>query len=253
MSVADQSPTETAVTGLLGLAIGLALWSAVVAAFDLPAYLLPAPSAVAGELAAHPDLYLRNAWVTLQKILLGGGLGALLGFLAGTVIGHSAILRATLLPYIVSVRVLPKIAIAPVLLIYFGLGYETAILFVVLVAFFPMVITTAASFHRVPDRHRDLVASVNASPLAAFLRVRLPFALPDVFAGLKQTLVLSVVGAIIAEWVVSTSGLGYLVLIAGESVQTTMLVATLLVLFALGLGLYGCVAIVQRWLPYGRF
>lgn len=250
MSTAYGTPRQLLVTSLAGILAGILLWSLVVTLFDPPAFLLPDPTSVATQLTDHPNLYFDATVATTQKIIVGGGLGIILGFIAGTAIGLVPLLRTILLPYLIALRVLPKIAVAPVLLIYFGLGYQTAIIYVILVAFFPMTITTAAGYQRLPTRHHDLARSVAAGPLTTFLRVRLPYALIDVFAGLKQTVALAVVGAIIAEWVVSTSGLGYLILIAAESVQTASVLAALIVLFALGFSLYGSVALLQRAVPF---
>jgi NitT/TauT family transport system permease protein len=123
---------------------------------------------------------------------------------------------------------------------------QTAILFVAIIAVFPVAISTAAGFERVPERHLDLLESVAANPRRTLLGVEARYALPDVFAGLKQAAALSVIGAIVAEWIVSTSGLGYLILVASETVQTTVLLAALLLLLAVGLAIYGSVALFQR-------
>jgi NitT/TauT family transport system permease protein len=151
-----------------------------------------------------------------------------------------------LLPYLVAARVLPKVAVAPLLLLYIGLGFDTAVLFVALVAFFPMVVSTLAGVQRTPETQLDLMRSVDAGRLRTFLAVELPFALPDVFAGVKQSMTLAVVGATIAEWVVATEGLGYLILVASENVQPDVMLASLVVLVTIGLTLYGAVVALQR-------
>ena len=246
MSVADRVRGGQAGLPLVALLAGVALWWAATVAFAVPPYLLPAPASVAERLAGRPGLYLSAAWVTTQRIAVGGGAGLVAGF--GLAVGIVSVpwLRRAVLPYLVALRVLPKIAVAPVLLIYLGTGFTTAAVFVALVAFFPMVVSAAAGLDRVPDRHRDLLASVRADPVDGFLSVTIPFALPDLFAGAKQSVTLAVVGAVVAEWVVATDGLGALILLGVEDVQTDVVLAALLVLFALGLGLYGLVATVER-------
>ncbi len=246
MSATPIRPHRLAGISLAGVVVGIVAWWAITVALQPPAYLLPPPSSVAGRLAGNPDLYLRNAAITLEKILVGGSLGAVAGILLGSLIAHVELLRNALMPYLVTMRVLPKIAIAPVLLLYLGLGMETAVLFVAIISVFPVVISTAAGFERVPDRHLDLLNSVDADPISVFVRVRARYALPDVFAGLKQAVALAVIGAIVAEWILSTSGLGYLILVSAENLQTSVLLAALALLLVVGLGLYGAMAGIQR-------
>lgn len=250
MSVADRVPVARAALPVLALAAGVAAWWAATAAFPVPAYLLPTPASVLERLVDRPGLYLSAAWVTAQRVAVGGGIGLGAGFALAVGIVSVPWLRRAVLPYLVALRVLPKIALAPVLLIYLGTGFATAVVFVALVAFFPMVVSAAAGLERAPDRHRDLLASVRADPVDGFLAVTVPFALPDLFAGAKQSVTLAVVGAVVAEWVVATEGLGALILLGVEDVQTDVVLAALLVLFALGLGLYGLVAAAERRLTW---
>ncbi len=246
MSVAQRVPAPSVTLPGTALAVAVACWWAATVAFGLPPYVLPSPVAVGGRLLDSPALYAANALSTFRRVVLGGGLGVLVGTLLAVLVVHVPFARRALVPYLVAARVLPKIAIAPVLLIYLGTGATTGLLFVALVAFFPMVVSTVAGLERAPEPHRDLFASVDAGPLATFLHLRVPHALPDAFAGLKQATTLGVVGSVVAEWVVSTEGLGALILFALEDVQTDVLLAALVVLFALGLGLYGAVALVER-------
>jgi len=246
VSVADRVPAAGSGLPLLALAAGIALWWAATATFSVPPYLLPPPASVAERLVGRPELYLSAAWVTTGRVLVGGGVGLIAGFGIAVAIVSVPWLRRAVLPYLVALRVLPKIAVAPVLLIYLGTGFTTAAVFVALVAFFPMVVSATAGLERVPERHRDLLTSVRAGPVDGFLAVTVPFALPDLFAGAKQSVTLAVVGAVVAEWVVATDGLGALVLLGVEDVQTDVVLAALLVLFALGLGLYGLVAATER-------
>ncbi|MDZ5809965.1 ABC transporter permease [Halorubrum sp. AD140] len=237
---------------LVGLAAATAAWWAIVAAFDVPSYLLPPPDAVAAVIAGNPGLFVRNAVATAEKVAIGGTVGIAIGFVLAALIAHLPWLRRAVYPYLVTVRVLPKIAIAPLLLIYVGTGTTTAVVFIGLIAFFPMVLSTAAGFDRVPDEQRDLLRSVDAGSLDAFLRLELPYAVPDLFAGLKQSVTLAVIGAVVAEWIVADSGLGYLILLASENVQVDLMLAALAVLVALGLSLYGLIVLTQRrvgWEP----
>lgn len=246
MSVAERLPARSVVLPASGLVAGVLLWSLSTAAFSVPSYLLPAPRQVVARFAANPELYVQSARTTATRILVGGAGGVAVGFAVGVVVAHVPLLRRALLPYLVVARVLPKIAVAPILLIYLGTGFETGVGFVALIAFFPMVVNTVAGLDAVPDRYDDLFASVDAPSRSVLVHLRLPYALPDVFAGLRQSVTLAVVGAVVAEWIVSTEGLGALMLFALEDVQTDVMFASLLLLFAEGFVLYGVVAAVER-------
>ncbi|WP_248896014.1 ABC transporter permease [Haloplanus halobius] len=246
MSVADRVPLPDVVLPVSALVAAVAGWWALVVGFAVPPYLLPSPTAVATRLVDNPDLYLSHATETLRKIVAGGAAGIAVGFSLALVVSAVPVLRRAIYPYLVAARVLPKIAIAPIFLIYFGVGFGTAVLFVALVVFFPVVVGTAAGLDRTPDAHLDLLRSVDADPLRTFLAVRLPHALPDVFAGVKQAVTLAVVGAVVAEWILSNDGLGALILVASENVQVDVMLAALVVLLPMGLLLYGGVTLCQR-------
>lgn len=250
MGLQDRVPAADVTLPAGALAGGVLAWWTATVLLAVPPFVLPSPVAVGERLIDSPGLYLRNAVATLAKVLVGGAVGGGGGVLVAVAVAKLPPVRRALFPYLVAARVLPKIAIAPVLLLYLGIGFETAVLFVAAVAFFPMAVSTAAGLERTPERQRDLLRSVNAGPLRTFLTVELPFALPDVFAGLKQSVTLAVVGAVIAEWIVATDGLGYLVLVGSETVQVAVMLAALAVLVVLGVALYGAVALVQRRLAW---
>lgn len=246
MQVADRISLPSVVLPVVALAVGVATWWAAVLAFEIPAYLLPAPDAVAARLAARPELYLNNALITLRTVAVGGLVGAGFGFVAAVAVVHSTAFRRAVYPYLVAARVLPKIAIAPVLLVFLGTGRATAVTFVALIAFFPTFVDAAAGLDETPDRYLDLLESVDAGPFRTFAFVRIPAALPAVFAGLKQSAALAVVGAVVAEWILTDEGLGFLVLVGAENVQPAAVLAAVLVLFVEGFFVYGLVALIQR-------
>ncbi|EMA59845.1 ABC transporter permease [Halorubrum lipolyticum] len=229
-----------------GLLAATGAWWALVAALNVPSYLLPPPDAVAAVIVGNPGLFVRNAVATAEKVALGGSVGIAGGFVLAVAIARLPWLRRAVYPYLVTVRVLPKIAVAPLLLIYLGTGTATAVVFIGVIAFFPMVLSTAAGLDRTPTEHRDLLRSVDAGALDTFLRLELPYAVPDLFAGLKQSVTLAVIGAVVAEWLVADSGLGFLILLGSENVQVDLMLAALTVLVALGLSLYGLLVLVQH-------
>ena len=230
----------------VALAVGVLGWWAATTVGNVPAFLLPSPAAVAAQLLGNPALYAHNAAETLETVVRGGAVGVAAGFALALLVAYLPWFRTAVFPYLVAVRVLPKIAVAPLLLIYLGTGAETAVVFVALITFFPLVLNAAAGLERAPSAHRDLLRSVDAGPLERIVYVDLPYALPDVFAGLKQSVTLAVVGAVVAEWVIADRGLGFLILMGSENVRPDVMLAALAVLLALGLALYAAVVLVQR-------
>lgn len=251
-SIPVSVPIRAVVLPTVALSLGVMAWWVATELIGIPPFLLPAPAAVATQLTDSPGLYVRNALYTLEKIVYGGVSGIVAGFTLALFVTTVGSLRRAIYPYLVTMRVLPKLTIAPVLLIYLGIGFRTAVVFVALVTFFPMVVSTVAGLDNTPKSYLNLLESVDAGPLRTFLSVRLPYALPDVFAGLKQSVALAVVGAVVAEWIVADRGLGFLVLFAFENVQTDVMTAALVVLFVEGWILYGTVVLVQRFVLWGR-
>lgn len=224
----------------------VALWWTITLVADVPPFVLPPPDAVAARLLGNPALYLANAWYTLEKVAYGGTIGVVSGTVLAVFVAYVPWFRRAVYPYLVTVRVLPKLAIAPLLLIYVGTGMATAIVFIALITFFPLVLNVAAGLDRAPPAHRDLLRSVNAGSIERFLYVDVPYTIPDFFAGLKQSVTLAVVGAVVAEWVVADGGLGFLVQMGSENVRPDVVLAALVVLLLEGLLLYGLVVVAQR-------
>lgn len=235
-----------AVYPAIALCLGVVCWWAIALVTDVPSFVFPPPDAVVARLVGNPGLYLTNAWYTLEKAVYGGAIGVASGIALAAFVAYVPWFRRAVYPYLVTVRVLPKLAIAPLLLIHIGTGMATAVVFVALITFFPLVLNTAAGLDRAPTEHRELLRSVDAGPLERILYVDAPHAIPDVFAGLKQSVTLAVVGAVVAEWVVADNGLGFLVLMGSENVRPDIMLAALLVLLVEGLLLYGAVVLAQR-------
>ncbi|WP_306061450.1 ABC transporter permease [Natronococcus wangiae] len=235
-----------AIYPVTALFVGVTCWWAITLATEVPPFVLPPPNAIVVRLAGNPLLYLTNAWYTLWKVVYGGTIGITAGIALAVFVAYVPWFRRAIYPYLVTVRVLPKLAIAPLLLIYLGTGMTTAIVFIALITFFPLVLNTAAGLDRASAEYHELLRSVDASPLERILYVDVPYAIPDVFAGLKQSVTLAVVGAVVAEWVVADNGLGFLILMGSENVRTDIMLAALFVLSIEGLLVYGAVALAQR-------
>lgn len=233
---------------LLLFVVFVAAWEGAVRLFAIPAIVVPSPVAVAkalhrgfasGELIEHFQ-------VTFAEVIFGYAIGASVGFALGVAIGLFPFLERTLYPYIVAFQTLPKVAIAPIIVIWFGYGIESKIVITAAIAFFPVVANTIVGLRAVPVDQVELMAAFTASRWQVFRMARLPHALPYVFVGLDVAVVLSVIGAIVGEFVGSQAGLGYLILQRNFHLDMAGVFAILIVLSAMGIGLHLAVNFVRR-------
>jgi NitT/TauT family transport system permease protein len=231
-----------------GLAIILTAWQIVTMIDLVPSFLLPSPSAVASRFARGlSDASLaRHTLVTLSEVLAG----LLLGVLAATVLGYSiaksAALERLLSPYIVASQAIPIVAIAPLLVIWFGPGRISKVLIAALIVFFPVLVNTVVGVRSVPQDLRELMRSLRASRWQTFSRLEIPAALPVLLGGLKIGATLSVIGAVVGEFVGADEGLGFLVNIGRGLYDTALVFVAVFLLIAMALALYGLVAWFER-------
>lgn len=211
-------------------------------------YILPKPTDILSRIFDAPGLLWDNTRVTLVETLVGFGIGVLIGVALAIPITYSRTARNALYPLIVASQAVPKVAIAPLLVVWLGLGITPKLAVVALMVFFPVVVTAAEGFGSVDRSLLDLLRSVHASEWQIFRRVRLPHAMPQLFSGLKIGITLAVVGAVVGEWVGADSGLGYLILHANTLLDTTLLYAALVVLVAMGVVLFILVEVAERLL-----
>jgi NitT/TauT family transport system permease protein len=224
----------------------LILWSAGVGVFEIPDYLLPAPQDVIRRIARDWYVLARNATYTLQSVLSGFAAGVLVAVpLAFAVVLSRSVERVTM-PFLVMSQTIPKVAIAPILVVWLGFGILPKIAIVFLIAFFPIVVSTVVGLKSVESDMIDLVRSMGAGTLKIMLRVRGPTALPQMFAGFKIAICLSVVGAIVGEFVGSDRGLGYLLLTATGTLDGTLVWSALFILIAIGIVLFAIVSKLER-------
>jgi len=212
----------------------------------VPRYILPTPLAALGELWMRAPLLAQHAAVTLQEIALGFGLAVLVSVPCGLAVAFSRAVERVVMPVLVFTQLIPKIALAPLFIIWFGFGLFPKVFMTFLLSFFPIVIDAVVGFRSLDQEIVYLTRSIGLSAWQAFRKVRLPHALPNIFAGLKVAITLATVGAIIGEFVGSDRGLGYLLLVAGGDLRTELLFATLIVLTAIGLVLYYLVMLLER-------
>jgi NitT/TauT family transport system permease protein len=233
------------------LLIALAAWHFGVTLFNVPKYLVPSPAAVAQRLFEDWSFMLWHSWITLLTAVGGFLLSIVVGVPLGMLLVWSRVLERAIMPLLVVSQSFPKVAVAPLIVIWFGLGALPKILIAFSVAFFPIMIATIAGMKSVDTDLRDLARSMQASALKTFLKIRLPFALPQIFSGVKVAVAFATVGAVVGEWVGADAGLGYLLLWSNANLDTPLLFAVLFCLMLIGLALYYAVEFLEAWaLPW---
>lgn len=224
----------------------VALWEVLCDALNIPTFLIPAPSQVALRLYEKRALYFTHTWVTLYETVAGFLLAVAFGIVAAAVIVVIPGLRHVVMPLLLIAQLIPKVAIAPLLLIWFGYGLVPKIVVAFLVAFFPIVVNGASGLASVQPELLDLGRSLQASRWQTFWKFRIPTALPEVFSGMKVAVTLAVIGAIIGEFVGGNRGLGYLIIVANQELDTALAFAAIFLLSIMGIVLYGLIEMFER-------
>ncbi|MGH7910457.1 MAG: ABC transporter permease [Candidatus Dormibacteraceae bacterium] len=228
-------------------------WQLLVMGLHVKTYVLPAPSAILIRIAHSWPILLPNVGATFEETVVGFVLGGLLGFGLALLIAYNPLIEGMLYPLIVASQAVPKIAIAPLFILWFGFGITPKIVITILLVFFPVVVTSAEGLMSVERSLVDLLRSVSANPLQVFWKVRLPHALPQVLAGLKIGITLAVVGAVVGEWVGADQGLGYLILYGNSQLDTTLSFASIVILIAMGVVLFVVMDVIGRLVtPWNR-
>lgn len=230
------------------LAIVLAIWIAYVRIGNIPSYVLPHPLAIAEKFIdlVMSGLLLKHAFVTLQQAVLGFLLGSLAAILLGTLISRSRFVEQALRPYIVASQTTPIIVLAPLFLLWFGFGILPKILIAAIICFFPLLVNVMVGLRSVGENELRLFRSLEASAWQRFVHLEIPHALPFIFAGLKITCILSIIGSVVGEFVGARAGLGYLSLTSAGNLETEVLFAAVLALMIIGLGFYGIITLLEK-------
>jgi len=228
-----------------GIALLVLAWHFYVAWFRVPLAVLPSPLQVLDAIRANLPILLQEGWITCLESLLGFLLAFALGVPIAVAVSSSRTLSAMFYPILIATQSLPKVALAPLVLVWLGLGIESKLAIAWLVAFFPIVVDTATGLRSTPAEYLDLATSVRANAWQTFYKIRFPAALPFVISGSKVAITLAVIGAVIGEFVGSTEGLGNLLLVANSQINTPLAFAALVGLSILGIGLYGAVVLVE--------
>lgn len=232
---------------LLGIAGFLLLWEVLVRVLAIKAYVLPAPSVIAANVGTQWRGLMYAALFTLQPMVLGFLLAVVAGVAIALAIAFSRPVQAVLYPLLVFLQIVPKIAVAPLFIIWFGFGLTPKVLLVFLLSFFPIVVAAITAFRSIEPEIIELVRTTNAPRLRVFRMVQLPHALPALFGGFKVAAALAATAAVVAEFVASDRGLGYLLMEYNGNLDTAGSFAAIFVLSALGLLLYGAVELVEAW------
>lgn len=233
------------VVSLLGL---VALWYVVILVFRVPAYVIPPPHRVAVTMANNVPFLLTNARVTALQILAGFLLAAAVGFPIGVLIAFSRLADRLLYPPLVVSQAVPKVALAPIFLAWFGFGFRTNVAISFLVAVFPVIINTALGLKSLDPAMVRLGRAMGANRSRLFLKIRLPAALPTIFAGLKIAITFAVIGAIVGEFVAGSSGLGYAIASASGSLNMSLAFGAIVAVSALGLIAFYLVELIERFI-----
>jgi NitT/TauT family transport system permease protein len=224
----------------------LVAWEVATRVFSIPAFLLPPPSKIVVSFAEHGGLLLKHGWVTTIEIVLGYLLSIMVGVPLALAIFMWPAFSRSVLPLLISSQAMPKVAVAPLLLVWFGFGLLPKVLIAFLIAFFPIVISTAVGLASIEQEKIHLARSMGLGAAATFFKIRLPSALPSVFGGLKISITLAVVGAVVGEFVGGDAGLGYLLMVANGSLDTPLLFAGIIALTVQGIVLYFLVELAER-------
>jgi NitT/TauT family transport system permease protein len=226
----------------------LAIWEILVRVFNISHIILPKPSSIFSNLIIiiQRGLLQKNLGITLYEILIGFLIGGIIGIVLGTLVALSSFLNRIIYPFIVAFQSIPKVAIAPLMVIWFGFGVESKIVMTIIISFFPVLVNTIAGLRASDQSQLDLMTSLAATKWQTFRYVRLPNSLPYIFAGLEIGIVLSVIGAIVGEFVGASKGLGYLMMFFNARLDVASVFAILLVLGVLGYLLQSLMTLIRR-------
>ena len=232
----------------LSLLLGVGLWGLISASGWLPTFILPGPRSVAKRLveAVLDGTLPRHTAATMLEVVLGLMIGSLVAMVCGYAIARSRMLEKLLSPYLVASQAVPVVAIAPLLVIWFGPGLFSKVLICALIVFFPVLVNTAVGLRSVPSSLRDLMHSLSATRWQTLRHLDIPASLPVFLGGLRIGATLSVIGAVVGEFVGADRGLGFLINVARGQFDTALVFAAVLTLIAMALGLYGLVLLVER-------
>lgn len=241
--IASSQRAALVIAFLLALLI---LWQVGVSIFDIPEYILPAPLAIFSAITRTWEIFVEHILATLNEVLLGLGAGLATGLILAAAMSRSETLRTALYVPILATQTTPTIAIAPILVIWFGVGLLPKVIVITIFAFFPVLVNTLAGLEATGRNMIALMNSVSATRWQIYRNVRLPMALPHIFAGFRLAAASAVIGAVVVEWVTSVKGLGYLLILYQSRLNIDKAFATLVILMTLGVLIFGVTAVIEN-------
>jgi NitT/TauT family transport system permease protein len=234
----------------------LLAWQVTASLLPHGALVLPPPPAVAAALwkGLSSGYFWPHLWATTLEMLAGLAAGCVLGFGTGVALSEHALLRRVLMPYVVASQVIPKLALAPLFVLWFGFGMAPTVVITALICFFPLMENTLTGLAQVPAERLELFRMLGATRRQTLWRLKLPTGLPAILAGLRVAVVLALVGAVVGEFIGASRGLGALVIAAQGTMDTALMFAVLVLIAALGLLAYQATLMLERWLllPFTR-
>ncbi len=249
----SRDSVQRALYPVVGVLLVLLAWQAACIAWKMPSAVLPTPVEVAQAVIKYAGVLAGEGWVTLKATLYGFGLALLIGIPIAVAVSSFRWVNLMFYPLLVALQSVPKVALAPILLVWLGTGMESKLAIAWLVAFFPVIVDTAAGLQSTPKELLELARSLRTSRWKVFTKIQFPAALPFVITGAKVAMTLAVIGAVIGEFVGSSEGLGFLLLSATSQINTPLAFAALFALSVLGMAAYGLVVLAEKalagWLP----
>jgi NitT/TauT family transport system permease protein len=224
----------------------IAAWQAAIVLTNFPRVIVPPPSDIALSIIRNRGTLLANSWPTILTAVEGFLISTVLGAVLAVGVVSFRLLRDALFPSLVAFQIIPKIALAPIFVIWLGTGIESRLAFTVFISFFSVLIATADGLETVEKSLLKLCRSLNATRLRVLIHVQLPTAIPFLLAGMKIAITMAMIGTIIGEFISSRAGLGYLILTAAGRLDTNLIMASIAVLCAWGLLLYGAIELFER-------
>jgi NitT/TauT family transport system permease protein len=234
------------VVPLLATAVGFLVWEGICRGFDVPGYLVPPPSQIWADTMAIGPTVLGHTLATLKTVLLGFVVSIVISLPLAVLLTASPAIASALYPFLVWTQSIPKVALAPILVVVLGSNELPRVVITVLVAFFPLVISSATGLMSVPPELLELSRACRASKWSELWRIRLPYAIPYIFAGLKVAISLAVVGAVVAEFVNADAGLGFLITTSTAFFKVPVAFGALIILSIMGVVLFQIVVVVER-------
>lgn len=233
-------------------AVLLIAWQAAVPLLGISEFVLPTPWAILARIWSDFALLMKHAYVTGLEVVFGFGIAVIVGVPTGLTIFYSRLFEKAVYPLLVALQTIPKVVLAPLLVLYLGYDWAPKIFLAFLISFFPIVIATVVGLQTLEKAMVDLLRSMGSTEMQTFFKLRLPAALPSIFGGFKVAISLAVIGAVIGEYVAAERGLGYLQLQASSQFDTTLSFAAVVIISAMGVLMFSVVSFVESKVVFKR-